>query len=285
MRRLVPLAVTAALLGAAACLPSELLTVRPTTLADGFTLVRGGGGNSVVLVRAERALVFDSKLWPFADEVSKVVEAAHARTEFLVNSHLHGDHSGGNRRYPGATLVASERTFAFLADDRPSPSLTPFGDSAWLPVKRKTWVAVGGEPVLLGHVGPGHTDSDVYAYFPAERTLATGDMFDHGYYPHVDPLHGGSFLGYVRGLEELCTYDVDLVVPGHGAPATRADLVALRDFLRGLRDEAVSRRGKGESDEAIVAAMSAPRGEPYQDLGPFSSRAAVVKAFVAETRP
>ena len=269
-----------------ACLPAELFHVRTLPLAPGFTFLRGGGGNSVVLVRGERALVFDAKMWPFGEEVARVVAAAGATPEFLVDSHLHFDHTGANdlELAQGAILVAAESTLAFLASDRVGRIAPVFGGAPWLPVHRRVTLEVEGEPVEVVHPAAAHTDGDVYAWFPDERTLATGDLYTAGFYPHVDPLHGGTMLGLLAALDELCRYPATRVLPGHGPAASRADLVAYRDFLRSLRDEVLRRRGRGESDEAIVRAMIAPRGEPYRNLGGFSSRADVVRRLVDETR-
>lgn len=276
MRRVLPIVLTMALAALAACLPEEILRVRPTLLSDGMTFVRGGGGNSLVLVRGERALVFDSKLWPYGDEIMRVVNAAGARTTLLVNSHLHGDHAGANTLFDEATVVAAPSTFDYLRENRAFPQ------RAWMPVKGRATLQLGGEPIVVGTLGAAHTDSDLYAYFPKRRLLATGDVFQPPYFPHVDLNHGGSMLGLVRALDELVKIDADVVIPGHGPEAKKADLVAYRDFMRAMRDEVASRRAKGESDEAIVAAMIAPRGEPYIDMGRIANREDVVRSFVRE---
>jgi cyclase len=279
MRRVLPLLLTTALAALAACLPAEIFRVVPTRLSDGLTFVRGGGGNSLVLVRGERALVFDSKLWPYGDEVARVVEAAGARATLLVNSHLHADHAGANALFAGATLVAAPSTLDYLRERR----LGPHG--AWMPVKGRATLQLGGEPVVVGALGAAHTGSDVYAYLPARRVLATGDVFQAPYFPHVDARNGGSMLGLVRALDELVKVDADVVIPGHGPAASKAELVAYRDFMRALRDEVGARRAKGEADEAIVAAMVAPRGEPYVAMEGVSSREDVVRCLVRELAP
>lgn len=283
MRRFAPLAAAAVVATVAACLPAELLTVRTGKLGDGLTLVRGGGGNTVVLVKGERALVFDSKLWPYSNEVARVVAEAGARATILVNSHRHIDHVGGNALFSDATLVASARTIDALTSGRGRTTLP--GGAAWLPVAGRTWLSLGGEPVLVGSLGAAHTNTDIFAWFPQRRTLVTGDVFDNGFYPHVDPAHGGRFLGLLQALDTLSEFDADVVIPGHGAPASRAELVASRDLMRSLRDEVLARRERGEPEDAILEAMRAARGEPFGPMTPVSSREGVLKGLLAETRP
>ncbi len=285
MRRLL-LASTVALLLLPCCMPAELFYVREVPLAPGLTFLRGGGGNSLVLVRGRRALVFDAKTWPYGEDIVRLLREEHARPLFLVNSHLHFDHAGEDdlELARGATLVASESTLAYLATDRVGEVAPPFDGAPFLPVRRRVTLDVGGEEVIVVHPGPAHTSGDVFAYFPAERALATGDIFNAGFYPHIDPFHGGTMLGVLAALDEMCRYDVTRVIPGHGPLATKADLIAYRDFLRGLRDEVVRRRTQGESDAVILRAMERPRGEPYRDLGVISSRQEVVEHLIEETR-
>jgi cyclase len=267
---------------AAGCLPAEVRQVTVKPLEEGLTFVQGGGGNSIVLVRGNRALVFDTKMWPNEDAVLDVARGANASITAVVTSHLHSDHSEANRFHPRARIHAAASTHEALAETRVGRRLPAGRAGPTLPVRGELAVNFEGERVVLVHPGPAHTGGDVFAWFPERKVLVTGDLFDLGYYPHVLAEHGGTFVGYLAALEKLCTYPAERVIPGHGREGTRADLTAMRDFVRSLHDGVRDGRARGLSDEAIREAL-VPRGsETYEDLGPFSNRAEVVEAFRRE---
>lgn len=268
-------------LAASACLPAELTTVVRSALDDDLVFVRGGGGNSLVLLRGGRALVFDPKMWPWDDSITRLLHEHGARPGLVVNSHLHFDHVLANRRYPDVPILAAPATLAALSDPLRGPRFPHPPGAPTHVVRRRLALNFGGEPVVLLHPGgPAHTAGDLALWLPRRRVLATGDLFDHGFYPHVVASDGGRFDGYLAALDQLCALEPLVVLPGHGAAATGADLVAYRDFLRALRDAVERERAAGLSADAIVAKLSPPAGEPLVALGDFSSRRAIVEAFV-----
>jgi cyclase len=267
----------------AACLPAEITTVVPTPLDDDLVFVRGGGGNSLVLVRGGRALVYDPKMWPWAGAIDEVLREHGAQAELLVNSHLHFDHVQANRRFPGVPIFAAPATLVALSDTCDGPRLPRPAGAPTMAVAGRTALNFAGERVELLHAGgPAHTAGDLALWLPARRVLATGDLFDHGYYPHIVASDGGRMTGYLASLERLAALNPAVVLPGHGAAATGADLAAYRDFLRALRDSVVRERATGASATAIVEKLGEPAGEALADLGGFSSRRAIVEAFLAE---
>ena len=110
----------------------------------------------------------------------------------------------------------------------------------------------------------------------------TGDLFDNGYYPHVDYGRGGTYLGYLASLEQLAAYPATTVIPGHGRPAKMADVQNSLRFLRQLRDEVINARNGGAADQEILAKLTPSNGEPLVNLGPFSSRERVLKGLLQE---
>jgi glyoxylase-like metal-dependent hydrolase (beta-lactamase superfamily II) len=184
--------------------------------------------------------------------------------------------------FPSATILAAPDVVAGLAQDArssddPRPPALPS-----ISIIGHLQLSIAGEPVQLVHVAPAHTSGDVFAWFPASRTLVTGDLFDNTYYPHIDPWNGGTYVGYLQSLEKLSEYPASVVIPGHGPRGTHADVVATRDFLRGIRDAVLTARASGLSGDAIVEKLSPPTGERLSNLGVFSSRAGVVRGFVNE---
>ena len=265
----------------AACLPAELFQVLRSPLGDGATFLHGGGGNSLVVTAGERALLFDAKLWPFDAEVQRVLDEQGARPTTVVFSHLHTDHTGTSVLLEGATRVAAPSALRHLSQQ--GHEALPFGGAASMPIRAKTWLRIGGEEVQLVPLPAAHTDSDVAAWFPRRKLLATGDVFMNGYYPHIDPAHGGSMLGVLAALNQLVLFEAETVVAGHGPLAKQSDLVKSRDALAQVLKEIQIRRAKGESDEAIATALTASAVSGMADFPGVSSRADVVRRLVSES--
>jgi glyoxylase-like metal-dependent hydrolase (beta-lactamase superfamily II) len=274
--RLLPLC-----LALAACMPEEVRTVRPTPLGDDLVFVRGGGGNSLVLSRGGQALVLDPKLFPYDGAVREALAGTGARVRWVVETHAHNDHTQAAEYWPGTLVIASpltahERELAWVG-----PQLPRSGGVASLPVRGRLAFAVGGERVEVVALPPGHTAGDLALWLPARRVLATGDGYAAGFYPHVDPALGGTWPGLLDELDLLCAFDADVVVPGHGPQTKRAELVAARDWLRTMRDRVAKARKAGDSDAQILDALAPGEGEPYTDLGLYSSRRGVVEGWLA----
>jgi len=263
-----------------ACLPGEIVRVQTDSLGEGLTFIRGGGGNTVVVASGSRALVFDPKMWPWGDEVRHVLRDSGANAMYVVDSHMHFDHAGENERYPNALIFAAPSTIERLTRDSlvtelPRPDAVPS-----VPIRHDVTLAIGGEPIELRHTEPAHTDGDVYLWMPERRLLATGDLFNSGFYPRIDPGNGGRVLGLINALDELSRYQADIIIPGHGPAATRAELVAQRDFLRSLRDAVAESRRSGLADPQIIEKLSLPAGEQFS--GALSGRRPLVEGLLRE---
>jgi cyclase len=265
----------------AACLPAEVFTVLRAPLGDGALFLQGGGGNALIVTAGERALLFDAKLWPFDAEVRRALDEQGARPTLVVLSHLHADHVGTSGLLEGATRVAAPSALRHLSEQ--GHEALPFGADATLPVRAKSWLRIGGEEVLVVPLPAAHTDSDVAAWFPRRKLLATGDVFMNGYYPHVDPVHGGSMLGLLEALNQLALFDAELVVPGHGPLAKKADLLRCRDALAEILKRIQVLRAQGQSDGAITAALIAADDHTLASFAPVSSREDVVRRMVSES--
>ena len=174
---------------------------------------------------------------------------------FVINTHYHGDHAGGNAKLQAldALVVASDQARArmVIANQSGLPNVT-VGDSAVL--------HVGGKTVELYRVPPAHTNGDVVVLFPDYRVLATGDIFANGPGTSaqlVDSAGGGSAMQWPQAVEKALELDFDTVVPGHGLISTRADLEAYHDrtqrFSAVLSD--LVQQGKTRDEiEAVVRA-------------------------------
>lgn len=231
-----------------------VLTV--TVVRPDVWMLSGIGSNVTVVGTRAGAIVVDAMT--FVRQGVRIHERARALTgqpvTALLNTHYHLDHTHGNPGFPvGTKVVATTRTLEHLQTrdaawwtDPPARDLLPnetFADA---------WTATyGGKTLRAIHPGRGHTDGDLVLLVVEDRVLVAGDLFFNGFYPNIDLEAGGTVRDWPATLDAVLALDFDVVVPGHGPVATRADLERFRDFLRSLwaQTSAVVARG-GTCDEA-----------------------------------
>jgi len=248
--------------------------VKTTDLGNKTYMLQGAGGNVTIAVGTDGIIMVDSQFAPMHDKLKAAIEKiSPLPVKYLINTHYHGDHTGGNAAFhkDGATVVAQDNIRArLLAGNAPNgltgakmapqpadalPTDTYFGGS-------KT-VAVGGRKALLTHVYNSHTDGDTWVYFADANVLATGDTFSNtGRYNTIDFANGGDIRGLVRALDAYIkvSNDATKIVPGHGALATKANLIAFRDMLVTSRDRIQKLFDEGKSEQEVLAA------KPLADL-------------------
>ena len=215
--------------------PQELTTFK---VRDNFYMIRSGGsGNCSVLVADDGVVLIDNKFEMDHDAImAKLREITDKPVLYVINTHLHADHSGGNatKQALGAKVIAHENARFQMAQtqDAGLPTLT-LEDHMRL---------YHGEFVLdLYHLGRGHTDGDVVIHLPQQKMIFMGDLFAT-YDPYVHLIHyaaGGSLREWSRTLERALALDFDTVIPGHGGPTDRAHLetylgitVRMQDMVR-----------------------------------------------------
>ena len=198
----------------------ESLSITP--VKDGLYYINGVGGNVGVRVTSEGVILVDDK-FPrnFSGIEAQVREVTSQPVEYVINTHHHGDHSGGNVEYiKTAQIIAHENARRnMVRGDQPAPPRIVFTD--------QTAVHLGGVEVRAHHLGRGHTNGDSVIYFPDLRTIHAGDLL-HGIAPFIDYANGGSSAGWVATLDNILALDFDTAIPGHGALMTRADVEAFR---------------------------------------------------------
>ena len=194
-----------------------------------------------------------------------MAEITDQPVRYVFNTHWHGDHTGGNENFgkAGAIIVAhdnvrermSKEQFvaAFNSKVDPAPEIA-------LPVitfGQDMTFHINGDTIRIVHVGNAHTDGDSLIYFETADVLHMGDTFIHtGGYPFIDVSSGGSIDGAIEALNtgiELCGPETK-VIPGHGPLGTQADMIAMRDTLKDMRQKVAELVDKGMDLDAIVAA-------------------------------
>jgi glyoxylase-like metal-dependent hydrolase (beta-lactamase superfamily II) len=232
--------------------PAQLTTQK---LADDLFVIRNAfvPGNTTVLVTDEGVVLVDDK---FEVDVTNVVAEVKKVTSqpirYVINTHHHGDHSGGNStlQMQGVQAIAHERARQLMVEaNQPGlPTLT-FTD--------KSSVHLGGKTVELYWFGRAHTAGDIFAYFPAHRVLATGDAYTQGTATPqlIDYQGGGSAKEWPLTLDKALRLDFDTVIPGHGEVSTKADLQKFREATDAMQKRVHQMLQQRATPEQVTAVL------------------------------
>src|SRR5688572_8556700 len=297
---IVKTAVAAALLLAASVVPvrsqapaAQDVQVTTTKLAGNVYAVDGQGGRISALVGPDGVFLVDAQ---FPQVTEKIVAAlktvSDGRVKMIVNTHVHGDHTGGNENFGkmGAVIMARPNLRARLL--KPSPGangqVPPAAPAAALPVvtyDQPLTIQFDGEEVRIVPLPPSHTDGDTAVKFVNADVLATGDVFRSIGFPNIDRTNGGTLKGLIESMDTFISLagPNTKVVPGHGDVTNRAGLVAHKDVIITVRDRVAKQIQEGKTVEQIVA--SKPTADLDQKVGLASTSAdRFVQQLYAELR-
>lgn len=217
----------------------------------GFT-----GGNIGVSIGDDGVVVIDDSMPPFLPQLKTALAALTDRpVDFLINTHLHGDHIGNNAAFAesGAYIVSHQtlRRRLLRQHDKPASASVPvvtFSDEMSF--------YLNDQPAHLIHVAAAHTDGDSIIHFPSANVIHTGDAFFHHLFPFIDLESGGSVAGFIRAQERILTLaDAETkIIPGHGPLATKADLQRDLAMIKDARALVRKLVNQGLSSADIVAA-------------------------------
>jgi len=211
--------------------------------------IRKYGGNVLVYLTPDGVILVDCKFEPMHDDiVSKVKSLTDKPIKYVILTHNHADHAGG-----AAKMAASGATVIISTDDLENLARAP--NQTWLPevsYSQRAQLRLGGKAVELNEVR-GHTRGDTLVYFPAERVVESGDLFATvEELPYiVDYSSGGNWTDLSKEIDELLKLDFDVVVPGHGPPVTRQDVVKIRNRVVAIRERFRALNREKKSPEEI----------------------------------
>ena len=213
------------------------VVIEVTKVTDSIYMLTGAGGNLAVSVGADGLLLVDDQYAAMAERIAETLanfsstSETHQSLKYVINTHHHGDHTGGNDFFAkaGATIVASERARVRLLARAPS-------EDARLPVityHEGVHIYFNNDRLKLVAL-QGHTDGDTAVYFEDANVLHAGDLFFNKRFPFIDTGNGGGVEAYLSSQEKLLTMinDDTQVIPGHGPIARRSDLVAVHAMIR-----------------------------------------------------
>ena len=240
------------------------LTVDVRQLAPDVYLLHGSGGNTLALLGPDGTLLVDTEFAQVAPKLKAALGRLQAGpVRYVVSSHYHGDHTGGNGAFhaDGAVIVGQENCRLKMMQShysahwgRTTPP-SPAADLPTLTYEKRLTLYLNGEDVELVHSGPAHTDGDSIVYFRRANVVHMGDVFVNDLYPYIDLSAKGTIDGYFPVIDEVLgrISESTQVVPGHGPLAKKTELKAYRDMLQTVRDRVAAAVAKGESLEEILA--------------------------------
>ncbi len=216
--------------------------------------IEGDGGNVAVYVTGEGVILVDDKYVADYDQiVANVKSVTDQPIKYILSTHHHADHSGGNTKFASTVeIISTVNAHNNIVNKKQSNA--PEGMvPARVTFTQESDVFLGGKQVRAIYVGRGHTNGDAVIYFPALRTLHTGDLMA-GTNPLIDYPGGGSLADWPKTLDEAMKLDFDTVIPGHGQITNKAGLKTYRDNVEKeiTRVRGLIREGKSQDDVAKV---------------------------------
>ena len=199
--------------------------IKATHVGGNVYMLEGSGGNIGVSVGDDGVLIVDDQFAPLAGKIEAAIREINSGSlQFVLNTHWHGDHTGGNAHFG--------KTANIVAHTNVRKRLAAGSDTAQeaLPVvtfDESLSVHFNGEEIRVIHVPPGHTDGDSVIHFMKSGVVHMGDQFFNGRFPFVDLNSGGDVKGYIKNVENILHHLPDgvKIIPGHGSLANRSDLV------------------------------------------------------------
>jgi glyoxylase-like metal-dependent hydrolase (beta-lactamase superfamily II) len=238
--------------------------IKTTKIAGNFYTLEGQGGVIGVLAGPDGVLMVDSQFAPLGDKiVAAIKQISDGRIRFLINTHVHGDHTGGNENIAkqGATIVARENLRARLLKPAPLANGQPGVPAPPMALPMVTYdapltIRMNGEEVRLVPVPLAHTDGDTMVYFPTANVIMTGDFYRSTGYPNIDRANGGTMNGMLAGFDAIMALGRPdtKIIPGHGAIVDKSAVAAHKAMMVGVRDKVATFVRQNKTQEEVVAA-------------------------------
>jgi cyclase len=238
--------------------------IKTNIVTQNFYTLDGQGGTIGVLTGPDGVFMVDAQFAPLTDKiVAAIKQISDGRIRFMVNTHVHGDHTGGNENLGklGVTILARENLRMRLEKPNPGANGAPGVPTppAGLPVityDAPVTIRMNGEEVRLIPAPAAHTDGDTFVKFVKADVIMTGDFYRSIQYPNIDRANGGSLPGLINALDAVIANagPNTKIIPGHGPTVDRSAVMAHRDMVIALRDKVAPLVREGKTQEQVVAA-------------------------------
>lgn len=244
----------------------DKVEIKTTDLGNNTYMLVGEGGNTTVAIGTDGIIMVDGQFAPLHDKIVAAIGAiSKLPIKYLINTHYHGDHTGGNAAFQvdGVTVLAQDnvrvRLMAGVVNGISGARTPPVAPGA---VPKETYIGgsrtvqVGGRAAQLTHVTNAHTDGDTWVYFADANVISTGDTFtNRKRYSTIDFANGGDVRGMIAANETYLKLanDETKIVPGHGGLARKSDVAEFRAMLVTARDRIEKLVNEGKSEDEVVA--------------------------------
>jgi glyoxylase-like metal-dependent hydrolase (beta-lactamase superfamily II) len=264
--------------------------VQTVSVAPGIWMLTGRGGNIGVSVGTDGAAIIDDKFADNAPNIRAAVAMLSAKpVSFVINTHLHGDHTGGNEAFgnAGAVIIAQENVRKRLSVDVVNPSngqTIPARPRAALPVitfEDTAALHFNDDDLEFTHLPNAHTETDIIVRFRKANVVHMGDCFTAGF-PFIDGNTGGTLDGLILAHEKVLGMidDATILIRGHGPLGSKAELQAFHDMLVTVRDRITKLVKAGKSQADVLAARPTREFEEKYGGGSFNAAEWIGRAYV-----
>jgi cyclase len=239
--------------------------IKTTKVTENIYTLEGQGGMIGILVGPDGVFMVDSQYAPLTEKiVAAVKQITDKPIRFMVNTHVHPDHTGGDENLGkmGVIMLSRDELRKRLADGTPAVNgvggRAPFPPVA-LPMITYEGVVtfhMNGEDIKLIPIAHAHTDGDTMVQFVKNNVIMTGDFYRSIGYPNIDRANGGSLSGMIEGLSYIVSIagPDTKIIPGHGPTVTKAEVAAHRDMIVSVRDKVAQLMEQGKSEQDVLAA-------------------------------
>ncbi len=250
---------------------ADEVDVKAVQISKQIYMITGKGGNIGLFIGEDGTFLIDDQFAPLTEKILETVKSVGGETpKFLINTHYHGDHTGGNENLGKAgTLIFSHHnvrerlmTGSYIAAFKVKREALPKEGLPVVTFSDEVNFHLNGDRVYVIHVPHAHTDGDSFIYFKKANVIHAGDLFFNGIYPFIDVTHGGSLRGTIRAVDRvLAMADGNTkIIAGHGPMGDKAQLTSYRQMLNTAYERLRKLKAAGKTAQEAVAA------KPLADL-------------------
>ena len=226
--------------------------IKITPVNDNVFMLTGAGGNIGVLTGEDGIFMIDDQFAALSEKIkSKLESISDQPIKYLVNSHHHGDHTGGNLNFQkdGTLIFAHENVRKRLKADTTKTNGLPI-----VTFNEKINLHLNGNDIVVAHVHNAHTDGDALIYFPQSNVLHTGDTFFNGMFPYIDLQSGGSIDGDIQAAKTGLSLinENTKIIPGHGEIGTYSEYSDYLNMLVTIRDNVAKAIEEGKTETEVI---------------------------------
>ena len=251
----------------------DKVEIKPHQISENIYMLEGSGGNIGLYIGKNEVLIIDSQFAPLSDKIKAAIQQiSNKPIKWLVNTHWHGDHTGGNANFSedGVTIVGHQNVLYRLSHEnkRMGQVIPPAPEKAWSDIAfgDDLTLNLSGYNVLIQHVENAHTDGDAFVLFADDNVLHMGDCFFKNRFPFIDLSSNGSVEGYLKAVEvaTMMVNDDTVIIPGHGQLAGKRDLIAYHTMLSTLIERM---KGAMRNTDTLADISTEEIVKGYEDWG------------------